>query len=253
MLASFLRKNHRDLRLATLYCLDAIFQGYSQYTLISPGSGAQSMSSVTANLYKAVLDELPVLICDNDLHISQLVLTLLCTIMDVNPECIPAVQEFILPNTLKLVLSSLLQGSAMSACLLFFTKLVQLHLPGLDFHAIFRVSLSLYHHAFSLISTSIQCSPLPPDVDRLCVQCWKCSGWDHPQTSKCLSTFLLCHTCTMFMSSWCVCSQAYRSISKCIASICDSVPSETFQTVDKFITDIKVREKVPVLCPTVTF
>ena len=144
LLASFLRKNHRDLRLATLYCLDAIFQGYSQYTLISPGSGSQTMSSVTATLYKAVLEELPVLICDNDLHISQLVLTLLCTIMDVNPECIPAVQESILPNTLKLVLSSLLQGSAMSACLLFFTKLVQLHLPGLDFHPIFKVSSFLH-------------------------------------------------------------------------------------------------------------
>ena len=139
-MASFLRKNHRDLRLATLYCLDAIFLGYSQYTLISPGSGSQtSMSAVTAALYKAVLDELPVLICDSDLHISQLVLTLLCTIMDVNPECIPAVQEHILPNVLKLVLSSLLQGSAMSACLLFFTKLVRLHITGLDFQAIFRV------------------------------------------------------------------------------------------------------------------
>ena len=98
------------------------------------------MSAVTAALYKAVLDELPMLISDNDLHISQLVLTLLCTIMDVNPECIPAVQDHILPNTLKLVLSSLLQGSAMSACLLFFKKLVQLHLPGLNFRAIFSVS-----------------------------------------------------------------------------------------------------------------
>ena len=30
LLASFLRKNHRDLRLATLNCLDAIFQNYSK-------------------------------------------------------------------------------------------------------------------------------------------------------------------------------------------------------------------------------
>lgn len=140
LLASFLRKNHRDLRLATLYCLDAIFQVYSHYTLFSPGGGSESsMSAVTAALYKAVLEELPMLICDNDLHISQLVFTLLCTIMDVNPECIPAVQEHILPNALKLVLSSLLQGSAMCACLLFFKKLVQLHLPGLNFHSIFTV------------------------------------------------------------------------------------------------------------------
>lgn len=39
-------------------------------------------------------------------------------------------------------------------------------------------------------------------------------------------------------------TQAYRSISKCVAAICDSVPSETFATVDKFIGDIKVSSVV---------
>ena len=65
LLASFLRKNHRDLRLATLNCLDAIFQGYT--------------AAMSAPLYRSVIEELPQLINDNDLHISQLVLTLLCT------------------------------------------------------------------------------------------------------------------------------------------------------------------------------
>lgn len=37
-----------------------------------------------------------------------------------------------------------------------------------------------------------------------------------------------------------VCMQAYRSISKCVAAICDAVPSEIFGTVDQFISDIKV-------------
>ena len=39
-------------------------------------------------LYKIVMDELPVLISDSDLHISQLVLTLLGTVMDISPNSI---------------------------------------------------------------------------------------------------------------------------------------------------------------------
>ncbi len=86
------------------------------------------------------MEELPVLINDNDLHISQLVLTLLCTVMDVSPKSISEVKGHILPNTLNLVLSSLLQGSALAACLMFFTKLVRLGQPGLDFPNVFKVS-----------------------------------------------------------------------------------------------------------------
>ena len=37
--------------------------------------------------------------------------------------------------------------------------------------------------------------------------------------------------------------QAYRSLSKCIAAICDSCPGETLSTVHKFIHDVKVREE----------
>ena len=48
--------------------------------------------AMTFDLYKAVMDELPVLISENDLHISQLVLTLLCTIMDISPASIAEVR-----------------------------------------------------------------------------------------------------------------------------------------------------------------
>ena len=43
---------------------------------------------MTGPLYKAVMEEIPTLISDNDLHISQLVLTLLCTVMNVSPASI---------------------------------------------------------------------------------------------------------------------------------------------------------------------
>lgn len=125
LLAGFLRKNHRDLRLATLYCLDALFQGYT--------------SAMTGPLYKAVMEEIPTLISDNDLHISQLVLTLLCTVMNVSPASIIEVRSYVLSNVFGLVMSSLLQGSAMNACLEFFSKLVKLGLTGLGFQDIFQL------------------------------------------------------------------------------------------------------------------
>ena len=51
-------------------------------------SVASAMNEV---LYKTVMDELAVLISDSDLHISQLVLTLLGTIMEISPASIKEV------------------------------------------------------------------------------------------------------------------------------------------------------------------
>ncbi len=94
---------------------------------------------MTTPLITTVLDELPGLISDSDLHISQLVLTLLCTVMAVSPAAIVGVRSHILPRTLDLVVSSLLQGSALMACLQFFSRLVRLEVPGMEFGAIFEV------------------------------------------------------------------------------------------------------------------
>ena len=50
---------------------------------------------MSAPLYRSVMEELPQLINDNDLHISQLVLTLLCTVMDVSPNSIVEVWIYV--------------------------------------------------------------------------------------------------------------------------------------------------------------
>ena len=55
-------------------------------------------AAMTGPLYKAVMEEIPILISDNDLHISQLVLTLLCTVMNVSPESIIEVILFHFSN-----------------------------------------------------------------------------------------------------------------------------------------------------------
>lgn len=52
-------------------------------------------TSIQSAQYKAVLDELPPLISDMDLHISQLVLILLCTIMDISPKSITQVFDML--------------------------------------------------------------------------------------------------------------------------------------------------------------
>ena len=54
--ASFLRKNHRDLRLATLACLDSIMQVYGD--------------RLAPDLVAMVMEGLPSLISDSDLHIA---------------------------------------------------------------------------------------------------------------------------------------------------------------------------------------
>ena len=59
--ASFLRKNHRDLKLATLTCLDSIVQVYGD--------------KLAPDLVAMVMDGLPSLISDSDLHIALVRLT----------------------------------------------------------------------------------------------------------------------------------------------------------------------------------
>jgi cullin-associated NEDD8-dissociated protein 1 len=189
LLAGYLRKNHRDLKLASLNCLNAFFQNYT--------------SAMNEALYKTVMHELAVLISDGDLHISQLVLTLLGTVMNISPSSIREIHEAILPNIHSLVLSSLLQGSAMTACLSFFAKLVTLHLPGLGFDEIFalltsRVYGRVYGRGRSAESGG---AALPP-----------------PSTLH---------------------RQAYRSLSMCIAAICESCPAQIIPTVQRFISDVK--------------
>ena len=72
-----------------------------------------SSAGMEGELIGIVLQELPPLISDNDLHISQQVLTLLCTVMEVNPSSMSAV-SCPLPPLFSLSLFSLLPFSLSS-------------------------------------------------------------------------------------------------------------------------------------------
>ncbi|GFR63434.1 cullin-associated NEDD8-dissociated protein 1 [Elysia marginata] len=119
ILASFLRKNQRALKLSTLQCLDVVVRNYS--------------GAINASMLSDVMKEMPPLINENDLHISQLSLNLLTSISRSHKQAMSSIQAEILPQILVLVQSPLLQGGALNAVLDFFRALITLNLPKLGF------------------------------------------------------------------------------------------------------------------------
>ncbi|XP_077518379.1 cullin-associated and neddylation-dissociated 1 isoform X1 [Amblyomma americanum] len=118
-LATFLRKNQRALKLASLTLLDTLVRNYS--------------ACLSQDMVATVMQELPALINETDLHISQLTLNLLTSISKVHQQSLSLVPRAILPEILVLVRSPLLQGGALNAMLEFLQALVSLNLPGLGF------------------------------------------------------------------------------------------------------------------------
>ncbi|XP_067665996.1 cullin-associated NEDD8-dissociated protein 1-like [Haliotis asinina] len=119
ILASFLRKNQRALKLCTLLCLDVLVKNYGP--ALTPGMIADMMK------------EMPSLINENDLHVSQLTLNLLTSISRIQKSSISNIQSEILPQILVLIQSPLLQGGALKALLEFFQAVVKLGLAKLGF------------------------------------------------------------------------------------------------------------------------
>lgn len=124
ILGSFLRKNQRALKLCSLTLLDTLLKSY------------YSRGHINGDLdfsFDEVIAELPSLLNEADLHIAQLTLTLLTTIAKLYPLALSKINDYILPEILKLVRSPLLQGAALQAMLEFFQALVQANMPGLGY------------------------------------------------------------------------------------------------------------------------
>lgn len=96
ILGSFLRKNQRALKLSTLTLLDVLVNSYH--------------ASCSPQLLGKVLQELPSLVSEADLHIAQLSLKLLTSIARLIPTALFNIETTILPEVLTLVKSPLLQG-----------------------------------------------------------------------------------------------------------------------------------------------
>lgn len=94
-LGTFLRKNHRALKLHSLDLINKIVINYS--------------SNFEANLLQTAIVEIPPLISDSDLHVAQYSLTLLSTVARRQPQALVGIHEQFLRSVLILVRSPLLQ------------------------------------------------------------------------------------------------------------------------------------------------
>uniref|UniRef100_A0A8D0B7K8 Cullin associated and neddylation dissociated 2 (putative) n=1 Tax=Salvator merianae TaxID=96440 RepID=A0A8D0B7K8_SALMN len=110
ILASFLRKNQRALKLSTLTALDILIKNYSD--------------SLKPAMIECVLIELPDLISENDMHVSQVAITFLTTLAKVYPSSLSKISGTVLSELFQLVYSPLMQGGALSAIVDFFQALV---------------------------------------------------------------------------------------------------------------------------------
>lgn len=147
VLAGFLRKNQRALKLATLVLLDTLLRNYSQ-------------ALTTAMLAEVVL-ELPDLVSEGDLHVTQLTLSLLCTVTRQHTACLGPLVGHLLPPLLQLVRSPLLQGGCLRSLQDLFEALVRSRIPGLSYQDLLTHLLAPLHmqqpQGPSLHKQSYQC------------------------------------------------------------------------------------------------
>lgn len=125
LLSSFLRKNHRALKLTTLTCLITLTKNHSQV--------------MTAVHYQSILTELPALVNDADLHISQLALNLVTPIIKKEKSMMNVIRSDLLPEALKLTQSPLLQGAALNSMVTFLTELVRSSQSGFQYKDLLRI------------------------------------------------------------------------------------------------------------------
>ncbi|XP_034021823.1 cullin-associated NEDD8-dissociated protein 2 [Thalassophryne amazonica] len=110
VLGSFLRKNQRALKLSSLACLTALVSHHSA-----------SLKPVTL---EPVLSELPALVDESDMHVSQVSITLMTCLAKACPSSLAKISSSVLPRIFTLVHSPLLQGGALTAILEFLQALV---------------------------------------------------------------------------------------------------------------------------------
>ncbi|XP_048590232.1 cullin-associated NEDD8-dissociated protein 1 [Nematostella vectensis] len=125
ILASFLRKNQRALKLSTLTALNVLMTSY--------------VSLLSSDDISGVLAEVPPLINESDLHISQLTLSLLTSTAKVHRVCMAKAASTFLPAIMVLVKSPLLQGGALNAMLTLITELVNSGIKGMTFSSLFEM------------------------------------------------------------------------------------------------------------------
>lgn len=158
--SSFLRKNDRGLKQAALTTLTDLVASYS--------------GSISAPLYQSVARELAALVTDAELHLTHLVLQLCVCMVRCAPQATtPLVQQFVLPRSLLLLQSPLLQGPARASLRSLFATLAASAVPGCGFQQLLDELLGvvkaapapLSRQSLSSIAQCISslCGAVPPE------------------------------------------------------------------------------------------
>lgn len=141
LMATFLRKNHRGLKLSTLTCLDLLITNYGDV--------------ISVNHYEAILNELPNLISDGDLHISQLSLNLLTTMSNKQKLLLQKIRTGVLRHVLLLTRSPLLQGQALNSMVLFLTSVVRYNESGLSYPDLLKMLTEVIYNKDNATTSTI--------------------------------------------------------------------------------------------------
>ncbi|KAM6980352.1 cullin-associated NEDD8-dissociated protein 2 [Aplochiton taeniatus] len=133
VLGSFLRKNQRALKLATLASLT---------TLVSHHS-----ASIRPAALEPILVELPALVDQGDMHVSKVAITLLTCMSQASPSSVAKIGSSVLPGVFRLVHSPLLQGDALAAIMEFLQALVVSKNSNLSYSQLLNSLSSPFHSA----------------------------------------------------------------------------------------------------------
>ncbi|KAH7701290.1 Cullin-associated NEDD8-dissociated protein 1, partial [Aphelenchoides avenae] len=117
LMADFLRKNQRALRISTLTLLTSLVAKFAQ--------GGLENSGLTR-----VAKEVPALISEQDLQISQLSLKFMADLISAYPDQLSDSLQALLTAVVTITQSSLLQGATLQAALSLLTALVKSPLPN---------------------------------------------------------------------------------------------------------------------------
>ncbi|XP_030585995.1 cullin-associated NEDD8-dissociated protein 2 isoform X3 [Archocentrus centrarchus] len=141
VLGSFLRKNQRALKLGTLACLTAMV--------------AHHAASIKPAALEPVLSELPALVDESDMHVSQVSITLLTCVARAYPSSLAKISSSVLPGVFRLIHSPLLQGSALEAILEFLRALVLSKTTNLSYSQLLKSLSEPFHRPRSSADSSI--------------------------------------------------------------------------------------------------
>ncbi|XP_058488198.1 cullin-associated NEDD8-dissociated protein 2 [Solea solea] len=135
VLGSFLRKNQRALKLGSLACLTALVTHHA--------------ASIKPAALEPVTSELPALVDEGDMHVSQVSISLLTCMTSAFPSSLAKISASVLPGVFRLVHSPLLQGGALAAILNFMKALVLSKTSNTGYSQLLKSLTEPFHRSHS--------------------------------------------------------------------------------------------------------